>query len=107
MIAVTSGVPVGIDIERIRENVDMPALLRRLGESNSAELQTNYDLFNAWTRREAMTKAVGGALLDLPAADLQTCVLDAPEGYCAALALLGRTPRILRQDALVPNFGTK
>jgi len=46
-----------------------------------------------------MSKAVGGALLDPPTADLRTCPLDAPEGYSAAVALIGHTPRIRRQDA--------
>jgi 4'-phosphopantetheinyl transferase len=106
MVAVTRGVPVGVDIERIRENVDVAALLRRLGETSLPDTQTAFGLFNAWTRREAMTKAVGGALFDKPAADLSTCVLDAPEGYSAALALVGHQPRIRRQDTLVLNFGT-
>ena len=51
-------------------------------------------------------KAVGGALLDLPTADLRTCLLDAPAGYSAAAALVGHDPQIRRQDALVPPFGT-
>jgi 4'-phosphopantetheinyl transferase len=105
MVAVTRGVPVGIDIERIRDNVNMAALLQRLGES-LPDTQTSLSLFNAWTRREAMSKAVGGALLDAPTADLRTCHLDAPEGYSAALALVGQNPRIRRQDALVLPFGT-
>jgi 4'-phosphopantetheinyl transferase len=104
MVAVTRGVPVGVDIERIRENVDMAALLRRLGETSLPE--TKNGLFSAWTRREAMTKAVGGALLDLPTEDLRTCHLDAPEGYSAAVALIGHNPRIRRQDSLVLYFGT-
>jgi 4'-phosphopantetheinyl transferase len=104
MVAVTRGVPVGVDIERIRENVNMAALLRRLGETSLPAGQN--DLFNAWTRREAMTKAVGGALLDTPTADLRTCPLEAPEGYSAALALIGHNPQIRRQDALAFRFGT-
>ena len=106
LVAVTRGIPVGVDIERIRENVNMAALLRRLGEQNLPESQTGPGLFDAWTRREAMTKAVGGALLDAPTADLRTCHLDAPEGYSAAVALIGQNPRIRRQNALVLPFGT-
>jgi 4'-phosphopantetheinyl transferase len=92
MVAVTRGVPVGIDIERIRDNVDMAALLRRLGVTDLPEDRSG--LFHAWNRREAMTKAVGGALLDSPAGDFGICDLDAPEGYSAALALPEHTPRI-------------
>jgi len=104
MVAVTRGVPVGVDIERIREDIDMATLLGRLGETSLPETQTG--LFSVWTRREAMTKAVGGALMDAPTADLRTCHLEAPQGYSATLALVGHNPRIRRQDALVPPFGT-
>lgn len=103
IVAVTRGVPVGVDIERIRENLNMAALLRRLGETSLPTGQT--DLFDAWTRREAMTKAVGGALLDTPTGDLRTCHLDAPEGYSAAVALIGHNPRIRRQNAPAFHFG--
>jgi 4'-phosphopantetheinyl transferase len=92
MVAVTRGVPVGIDIERIRDNVDMAALLHRLGVTELPEGRSN--LFHAWNRREAMTKAVGGALLDRPAGNFGTCDLEAPEGYSAALALPEHTPRV-------------
>jgi hypothetical protein len=92
MVAVTRGIPVGIDIERIRDNVDMAALLRRLGVTDLPEDRSS--LFRAWNRREAVTKAVGGALLDKPAGDFGICDLDAPEGYSAALALPEHTPRI-------------
>ena len=92
MVAVTRGVPVGIDIERIRDNVDMAALLRRLGVTDLPEGRSN--LFRAWNRREAMTKAVGGALMDTPAGNFGICDLEAPEGYSAALALQEHTPQI-------------
>ena len=104
MVAVTRNVPVGIDIERIRENVDMAALLRRLGEKNLP--QTQVGLFSAWARREAMTKAVGGTLLEAPAGDLRVCDLDAPVGYSAALALVGFEPRVCRHHDLVLPSGT-
>jgi 4'-phosphopantetheinyl transferase len=99
MVAVTRGIPVGVDIERIRENVNMGALLRRLGEQVPEGGEA--DLYRVWTRREAMSKAVGGALLEPPAGDLRVTGLDAPAGYVAALALLGFDPRVRRQDAPV------
>ena len=34
MVAVARSVPVGVDIERMRANVDIAALLRRLGETD-------------------------------------------------------------------------
>ena len=50
------------------------------------------DLYQAWTRREAKTKATGGALFDEPSAD--TCAVDitAPAGYAASVALVEREP---------------
>lgn len=103
MIAVTQGVPVGVDIERIRENVDMAPLLKRLGETNLSGSPAG--LYGTWTRREAMTKAVGGALMDRPEGDFRVCDLDAPAGYSAALALIGRDPRVRRRGA-VPAVST-
>jgi 4'-phosphopantetheinyl transferase len=104
MVAVTRGVPVGIDIERIRDNVDMAALLRRLGVTDLPEGRSN--LFRAWNRREAMTKAVGGALLDSPAGNFGICDLEAPEGYSAALALPEHTPGIRYRSTTVARSST-
>jgi 4'-phosphopantetheinyl transferase len=98
MIAVTRGTPVGVDIEQIREGVDMGALLRRLGEDTLPEDKAG--LFRAWARREAVTKAVGGALMRVQAGDFRVRDLAAPPGYAAALVLLGREPRIRRYDWL-------
>ena len=104
MVAITRNVPVGIDIERIRENVNIAALLRRLGEKSLPETQAG--LFSAWARREAMTKAVGAALLEAPVGDLRVCDLDAPAGYSSALALVGIDPRVRRHNDLVLPSGT-
>lgn len=100
MVAVTRGVPVGIDIERIRDNVDMAALLQRLGVTELPEGRSN--LFRVWNRREAMTKAVGGALLDRPAGNFGICDLEAPDGYSAALALPEYIPQVRYRSTPVP-----
>jgi len=106
MVAVTRAVPVGIDIERIRYNIDMAALLRRVGVTDLPEDRSS--LFRAWNRREAMTKAVGGALLDKPTGSFGLCDLEAPEGYSAALALLGHTPQVrYRGTPVLPDSTTK
>jgi len=105
MIAVTRGVPVGVDIERIREDVNMPALLKRLGEVDLPD--TKAGLYRAWTRREATSKAVGGALFDRHDADLRVCDLAAPPGYSASLALIGHDPRVRLHDPLVLPSGTE
>lgn len=100
MVAVTRGTPVGVDIERIRENVNMAPLLQRLGETNLAG--DRKALFETWTRREAMTKAAGGVLLEAPSGDLRVRNIDAPPGYAAAVALLGFDPAVHRRDAAAP-----
>jgi 4'-phosphopantetheinyl transferase len=99
-VAVARNVPVGVDIERIRDNVDMAALLRRLGETSIPE--TNEELYLAWTRREATSKAAGGALFDQWDHDFGVCDLDAPDGYCGSVALIGYEPYICPRDF----FGT-
>jgi phosphopantetheinyl transferase len=40
IVAVTQSVPVGVDIERIRDNVDMAELLLRLGENRVTFVDT-------------------------------------------------------------------
>lgn len=90
MIAVTRATPVGIDLEAIRENVDIAKLLRRIGETELAG--STGDLYHVWTRREARTKATGGQLMEIPAADLRVADLRAPKGFAASVALLGADP---------------
>lgn len=89
-VAVTRSVPVGVDIERIRPNVDMAALLRRLDETGLPA--TTPELFQVWARREARTKAAGGALFDKPADNILAIDITAPGGYAASVALVGYEP---------------
>lgn len=84
LIAVSRSAAVGVDIERIRQNVDIAALLRRLGETDLQD--TIPELFQRWTRREALSKAAGGELFNPPSPDLQAFNIPAPEGYTAAVA---------------------
>ncbi len=92
MIAVTREIPVGVDIERIRPEVEIGLLLQRLEETDLPE--TVPELYHAWTRREAKTKAIGGALFDKPRGDVHVADAAAPEGYAASVALVGRTPLV-------------
>jgi len=96
MIAVTRSVPVGVDIERIRPHVEMAPLLERLGEPVPAG--TDQDMYQAWTRREAKSKAIGGALFDKPPANICAVDLEAPAGYAASLALVGYRPDVRHCD---------
>jgi 4'-phosphopantetheinyl transferase len=92
MIAVSRSAPVGIDIEAIRPNVDIGKLLERIGETGLSGLQT--DLFQAWARREAQTKALGASLMEAPTGDLRVVDLAAPPGFVAALAMVGKEPQV-------------
>lgn len=90
MIAVSKDAAVGIDVERLRPNVDMAALLARLGET---DLPTDLDgLHQRWTRREAATKARGGKLFDPIDAGIRIVDLAAPAGHFAALAAVDAMP---------------
>jgi 4'-phosphopantetheinyl transferase len=99
-VAVARNVPVGVDVERIRDNVDMAALLRRLGEKSIPE--TTRELYRAWTRREATSKAAGGALFDRWEHDFGVRELKTPDGYCGSVALIGHEPYVRQHD----DFGT-
>jgi 4'-phosphopantetheinyl transferase len=84
LIAVSTSGPVGVDIERIRSNVDIAALLRRLGETDLPE--TIPELYHRWTQREARSKAAGGQLFVIPPLDIRAIDVPAPEGYAASVA---------------------
>ena len=90
IVAVAQSIPVGVDIERMRANVDMAALLRRLGETELP--QSEAELYQAWARREARTKAEGVALFTRPADDTCAINIAASPGYAASVALAGYQP---------------
>jgi 4'-phosphopantetheinyl transferase len=92
MIAVTTDAPVGIDIERIRPEIDIAKLLSRLGEQDLPV--TTEELYARWTRREAMSKAVGGQLFMAPPEGVQSVEVKAPTGYAASVAVMGFAPVI-------------
>ena len=90
MIAVSEGAAVGIDLEAIRGNVEIAQLLERIGETQLSG--STQELFQVWARREARTKAIGGTLMEIPAGDLRVVDLAAPQGFAAALAMVGCDP---------------
>jgi len=89
LVAVSRNVPVGVDIQDIRPGTDMALLLRRLGESGDGGTA---ELYARWARREARSKAAGGALFDPLPPDIRAVDLPVPEGYAAAVALCGFEP---------------
>lgn len=97
MIAVSERVPVGIDIEAIRENIEIDKLLRRIGET--CVQGTKEQLFQVWTRREARTKALGSPLMEIPPANVIAVDLMAPRGFAASVALVGYIPSIRHRGA--------
>jgi 4'-phosphopantetheinyl transferase len=91
MLAVSGCAPVGIDLETVRDNVDIAALLLRIGETETGG--SREQMFRVWSRREARTKAVGGPLMEIPVAELRVVDLIAPPGFVAALAM-DREPEV-------------
>ena len=91
MVAVCPTTPVGIDLEAIREKVDIAKLLARTGETNLPAGQQA--LFQRWTEREARTKAAGSPLLQQPDASILAVPITAPQGFAASVALVGATPQ--------------
>jgi len=89
-IAVASAAEVGIDIEQLRERVDMAELLGRLGETDLPDSRPA--LFQRWARREAASKTTGGALFSSVDARVRVVNLNAPAGYVAAVGMLGFEP---------------
>jgi len=90
LVAVSTHAPVGVDVERIRENVDIAALLRRLRET---DLPENRDAcFRRWAHREARSKAHGGPLMIMPPGDTYSADVEMDARYVAAVALIGHSP---------------
>lgn len=91
MVAICPSTPVGIDLEAIRDNVDIAKLLARTGETN---LPTKiHGLFQRWTEREARTKATGSPLLQQPEANIISVPIQAPAGFAASVALVSAQPQ--------------
>jgi 4'-phosphopantetheinyl transferase len=90
VVAVSAQAPVGIDVERVRENVDIAALLRRLGETDLPEARDA--CFRRWAHREARSKAHGGPLMMMPPGNTYSADVEIAPGYASAVALIGHGP---------------
>jgi 4'-phosphopantetheinyl transferase len=103
LIAVTQDREVGIDLERIRDNVDSLKLAERFFSPSEFERlqqlprkQANRLFFTLWTCKEAYLKSIGTGL----SVDLDRCeVLPVPEELVARVRLLGESRP--REDCLV------
>lgn len=69
MVAITTSVPIGIDVEYIKKDLDYLALAQRFFSAEEYALLTALDgseringFFNCWTRKEAFIKAIGQGL---------------------------------------------
>jgi 4'-phosphopantetheinyl transferase len=92
LVAVALDVEVGVDVERVRENVEGAALARRFlpAEEAAAVEREPSSFFRYWTRREAYVKALGVGIRGLGmaiAAGYSITDMDAGEGYAAAVAV--------------------
>ncbi|HKD05213.1 MAG TPA: hypothetical protein VKB79_04850 [Bryobacteraceae bacterium] len=90
LIAVSGTVPVGVDLEAIRRDVEIEKILTRIGETDLPDSVER--LFHVWSRREARVKAVGGALWELPEPHVHVVDIEGPEGFASSLALVGHAP---------------
>lgn len=95
--------PIGIDVERIREDIDWGPLVRRFFSAAERRLVERGGVevfFRAWTLKEAAVKARGRTLAALPGVDVERALrggtaiydglvlrsIDVRQGYAAALA---------------------
>ncbi len=102
MVAVARGRDVGVDVERIRGDIEALEIARRFFDpAEAAELAAlapdaaDGAFFALWTRKEALLKArgltLGEGLHHAPAEAAGYTVqgIDAPTGYAAAVAAAG------------------
>lgn len=124
LIAVTTGIEVGVDIEAVRDDLPGPDLAAGvLSAAELAELEQcaapdhATSFVACWARKEACLKALGVGLglepralnlglraerqamrLDGAEALIDISPLPAPAGYCAALAAVGGFAQVELQD---------
>lgn len=99
LVAVTSDVEVGVDIERLRPLPDLARAAERFLPPGDAEALAGTpeayrerEFFRRWTRAEALWKAAGLGLYaagSVPEGEWHVEDIDAGEGYAAAVAANG------------------
>lgn len=101
LVAVSGGQSVGVDLERIRPELDVVPIARRaLGHDVADQLEAERDevrarsFFRSWVREEARGKCRGTGLVELDDEErrisLTVTDVDIADGFAAALAIDGR-----------------
>jgi 4'-phosphopantetheinyl transferase len=92
LVAVTLDVPVGVDIERVRELAQHAAIAERYFPPSERQPADVEDFFRRWTRYEAVLKAQGlglyGAGIEVEG-EWMVKELDAGPGFVGAVAAAG------------------
>jgi 4'-phosphopantetheinyl transferase len=111
LVAVTDGVEVGVDVEKIKPRRELVSLARRalpaaeaaavVAEPPAARLAAFHA---AWVRHEATVKCFGvGLHAPLPDAPVTVCAIEAEPGFAAALAVAAEAVPTLRYFTLGPD----
>jgi 4'-phosphopantetheinyl transferase len=104
LAAISRGIEVGVDLEKIRSQVDLEGIARRFFSPAEAadllarpEAERPLAFFRCWTRKEAFIKAKGGGL-SIPLSDFRV-TLGSDEG--AALVEVDWDPGEMRRWRLL------
>jgi len=111
LLAVTRGLAVGLDAEKVRERRGMEAIAERMFDPQQLrhlgslpERQRLHQFYHYWTTMEAVVKARGGGLFDGHSRELaplpHTCFTPHP-GFQACLAVDGPCPPISEWKTLL------
>jgi 4'-phosphopantetheinyl transferase len=101
LVAVASGVPVGVDIERVRPLAEHAAIARRYFPPSERDPASAEDFFHRWTRFEAVLKAQGLGLYGAGTeVEGEWTIQDIDVGprFAAAVAAAGAGHQILIHD---------
>jgi 4'-phosphopantetheinyl transferase len=98
LVAVTLGVEVGVDIERVRPLTEYAAIAQRYFPEGFTAPTSVREFFRHWTRFEALLKAHGAGLYGagaMPPGVWSVTEIDAGPRFTAALAAEGAPPTVI------------
>lgn len=115
LIAIAEGREIGVDIEQINPKRPLERLADRFyHEEEKAELKarpSTKTFFEIWTRKEAYLKLEGGGIdrelssfsvWQSTPSGIYLSTIEAPAGYCAAIALRGTAAPTISRPSLLP-----